>query len=314
MSEPKYDVALSFLARDESIGAALADLLTEGGLEVFFFPRDQEVLAGTDGMESMRSSFIEGSRVAVVLFREPWGQTPWTRVEQTAIQESCLKLGWERLFFVALDQESALPLWLPPMLVRFNYADFPLEQAVGAFKARVQERGGVRAPLTPKKRAELLERENQYRFDTKQMGSEAGARLLNQKASELFAAIQMHCAEIEHRRLGIRVASEPERFDAAERSCVLTNGQVSLIVVWEQPFAGTLKDASLKVREFNRRMILPGEAQLMFFAQPQLLKETVYISALSRARIWVDSEVKAIAVSNPKHIGRKMRHSVPRFD
>jgi hypothetical protein len=71
---PRYDVAISFLARDEPIAAALAARLT-GGLNVFFYPRNQEDLAGTDGLESMRSPFQTESRINVVLFRDAWGET-----------------------------------------------------------------------------------------------------------------------------------------------------------------------------------------------------------------------------------------------
>jgi hypothetical protein len=142
IAQPKYDVALSFLSTDKPTAAALRDRLSEG-LEVFFFPRKQEELAGTDGLESMRIPFLKDSRILVVLYREPWGKTPWTGVEQTAIEESCLNNGWHRLFFIVLDKTSTLPIWLPLTHVRFNYADFGLEQAVGAIKARVQESGGV---------------------------------------------------------------------------------------------------------------------------------------------------------------------------
>jgi hypothetical protein len=92
-------------------------------------------------MVSMRMPFLEESRIVVVLYREPWGKTHWTGVEQTAIQEHCLKHGWEGLFFMMLDKTSTPPPWLPHTHVRFNYTDFGLEQAVGAIKARVQERG-----------------------------------------------------------------------------------------------------------------------------------------------------------------------------
>ena len=60
------------------------------GMKVFFYPRNQEELAGTDGLESMRKPFFD-SRVMVVLYREKWGKTPWTRVEETAIKEACFK-------------------------------------------------------------------------------------------------------------------------------------------------------------------------------------------------------------------------------
>lgn len=45
------------------------------------------------------------------------------------------------------------PPWLPHTHVIFNYADYGPEQAVGAIKARVQERGGTIEPLSALKRA-----------------------------------------------------------------------------------------------------------------------------------------------------------------
>jgi len=53
LDHPKYDVALSFLAQDEALAAALTDELSKR-FSVFFFPRKQDDLAGTDGTESMR--------------------------------------------------------------------------------------------------------------------------------------------------------------------------------------------------------------------------------------------------------------------
>src|SRR5664280_1260111 len=110
--EQKYDVAISFLAKDEATARALADKLEASGFSFFFFPRNQEELAGTNGMATMRDPFFE-SRVNVVLFREPWGQTPWTRIEETAITERCLEKGWDSLVFVQLDSTHTVPKWLP---------------------------------------------------------------------------------------------------------------------------------------------------------------------------------------------------------
>lgn len=143
---PKYDVAISFLAKDEPTARVLADKLEASGFNVFFFPRNQEELAGTNGMETMREPFFN-SRVNVVLFRQPWGETPWTRVEQTAITERCLQTGWDSLMFVELDETSARPTWLPNTHVRFALKAYGLEQLAGAVKARVQEHGGKVTPL-----------------------------------------------------------------------------------------------------------------------------------------------------------------------
>ena len=57
---PKFDVAISFLARYEQTAAALYRELSQS-LNVFFFPQRQEDLAGTDGLESMREPFLDDS-------------------------------------------------------------------------------------------------------------------------------------------------------------------------------------------------------------------------------------------------------------
>src|SRR5882757_7344584 len=147
-SVPKYDVAISFLSQDMPTATELADNLGTG-LKVFFYPRNQEELAGTDGLESMRRPFVDECRITVVLYRERWGKTPWTGVEEAAIKDGCLKHGWKRLFFMSLDDTSALPVWIPETHIGFSLKNFPIDQAAGAIKARVQEFGGVIAPLTP---------------------------------------------------------------------------------------------------------------------------------------------------------------------
>jgi hypothetical protein len=61
-NSPKYYVAISFLSQDIGLATALHNKLQEG-LDVFFFPRNQEELAGTDGLESMREKFRHESRL-----------------------------------------------------------------------------------------------------------------------------------------------------------------------------------------------------------------------------------------------------------
>ena len=197
MTEPKYDVAISFLSADEAVSTAVCGRLSEG-LEVFFYPRTQEALAGTDGLESMRAPFLpEGSRVVVVFYRERWGQTPWTGVEEMAIRDRCLKDKFQGLFVIMLDPQSAPPAWLPDTHVRFNYADFGLEQAVGAIKARVKERGGTIAPVTALRRAQLYQQEQDYLDDRQQRLRGGDARsTINHRTSLLFERMETLCEQM----------------------------------------------------------------------------------------------------------------------
>jgi hypothetical protein len=142
LGDKVFDVAISFLVRDEPTAKAIAERLEGAGLKVFFFPHRQEELAGTNGMETMRAPFLE-ARVNVVLFRKTWGEAPWTRVEDGAISERCFKGGWGSLMFVVMEKTSQLPKWLPGTHIRFNFTDYGIDQLVGAIKVRVQDQGGT---------------------------------------------------------------------------------------------------------------------------------------------------------------------------
>jgi hypothetical protein len=134
--EPVYDVAISFLVADEKIASAIKTRLA--GLNVFFYPHNQEQLIGTNGLESMRAPFLS-ARVNVVLYRERYGKTPWTGVELKAIQDSCLQTGFRSLLFVQLEKKDGKPDWLPDTHIRCVLGDFTIDQLVGAIKSKVQE-------------------------------------------------------------------------------------------------------------------------------------------------------------------------------
>jgi hypothetical protein len=162
--EPQFDVAISFLASGEPTVREIYSQLDRVGLKIFFFPRSQEELAGTNGLESMRSPFL-ASRLVVVLFRKPWGETPWTRVEQMAITDRCLERGWESLLFVVLDETATIPKWLPETHVRFNFQTYGMEQALRAIKFRVQQLGGLLRKPSSVSVAKRLKEEEALRQD-----------------------------------------------------------------------------------------------------------------------------------------------------
>jgi hypothetical protein len=284
INNPKYDVALSFLSSDQSIAAALHRQLSES-LKVFFFARSQEELAGTDGLESMREPFLSESRVMVVLYRDRWGQTPWTRVEETAIKDACFAHGWRRLLFLVMDTSSSLPTWLPETHVRFNYSEYGSEQAVGAIKARVQENGGTCEPLTAAKRAEIFRIDEVYRRDKALMNTAQGLSRILDEVAKLFSLIDTRCADISgdgHLKLRCGVDFRPGN---AFQQCIATNDVVSLAIIWQQQYSNILDNSFLAVRQFNAALPLPAEsAGRVFLFPPQRVSETKYVPELSLAR------------------------------
>jgi hypothetical protein len=166
VDEAEFDVAISLLGRDERIGAELRNRLE--GLQVFFFPRNQEELAGKDGMETLRQPFLN-SRVNVVLYREQWGKTKWTAVEERAIKERCFEGDWPSLFVIVLDRRNKLPGWLPPSYICLDWENYGIEQTIGAIKARVQERGGTIKRPDAVSRARIVQSQAEFAADRERL-------------------------------------------------------------------------------------------------------------------------------------------------
>jgi hypothetical protein len=283
LDNPKYDVAISFLAADEAIAAELNRKLSET-MNVFFFPRRQEELAGTDGMESMRKPFYEDSRLMVVLFRSLWGKTRWTAIEELAIKDACFNGEWNRLFFVALDRASILPGWLPPNYVRYNWEDFGPEQVVGVIKARVFENGGKPSPMTAMKQAELFRQEEEYRAARDSIEWQPGIAAVQAEAKALLEDVKAKCEEIRNAgHLDLSCEMDARQLPRA-LGCIITNREVSLAAWWNQPYSNTIRDGALNVREFNGLLLLPSEAGKTYFVQARLLKDTTYKPDLFRTR------------------------------
>jgi hypothetical protein len=282
---PIYDVAISFLYQDLAVAQALYDELSKS-LAVFFFPRNQEELAGSDGLESMRAPFRNQSRLNVVLYRPKWGNTPWTGVEEVAIKESCLATSFKSIFFFVIEPTHELPKWLPDTHVRFNFADFSLEQAVGAIKVRVQERGGHFRPMTPSRKAEFLQVEENYQRDRRQISSQEGIQKIFENVQLLFAQIVAQVEDVNaNGRLNIESQTKM-RFGEMEQSCLLGMQRLGMAIFWFQRYANMLDDdAALIIREFNENAIIPpGHMRLH---QPDLLREEKYDPDLSRTREYV---------------------------
>ncbi|TMJ54158.1 MAG: hypothetical protein E6G85_06385 [Alphaproteobacteria bacterium] len=290
---PKYDVAISFLAKDEVIAKELYDRLNEV-FNVFYFPHNQEDLVGTNGLESMREPFFD-SRVVVVLYREPWGKTPWTGVEETAIGERCLKQGWLGLVFVNLDQTSATPKWVPTTHIRFGMRAYGMEGLVGAIKARVQEQGGKLVPVNAVTEMSRVQREANFLADR-----EALMRDRRWIERVVHANITSSLQEL---MVLMKKANAEHGFDivgAAEgRACVMRSNFISLGIGWHQPIFNRVEDdpqhgeCFLRVSEFSGTVLMPGERGWVMH-EPTELKRHKLKADVSETRDLIWKEKKAI--------------------
>lgn len=143
MTDRSFDVAISFGFKDEDFATRLHDLLAPR-LEVFLYSKRQEMLAGTDGEATFNSVFGKDARLVVVLFREAWGQSPFTRFEETAIRNRAFTEGYDFTIFIPMDEaeKTKVPAWLPKNRLYVGLERWGIEGAAAAIEARFSELGG----------------------------------------------------------------------------------------------------------------------------------------------------------------------------
>ena len=107
----EYDAAFSFLERDQATALAMADRLRDR-YKVFLYSEHQDRLAGADGEAELNKIFGEESRLVVVLYRNGWGESDWTRVEKTAIRNRMHGANPEA-FLLVMPLDGTAPQWLP---------------------------------------------------------------------------------------------------------------------------------------------------------------------------------------------------------
>jgi hypothetical protein len=247
--EPDFEVAISFLRADEALARQLADALAPA--RVFVYSRQQEQLAGNNGIEEFRSAFLTRSHIAVVLHRRGWGETPYTTVESIAIQERGLQTAWLKLVFVTQD-DAPLPAWLPHMWIRFDLRAYPIDQLVGAIRQKLADAGIAVRPVTASERAAQTARREAFDADTSAM--------LNASPEPFCAATATLHGELERQISEICAQTGWDVVRGKNRTeFVAFMGGVTMQLLAQELYANTARDASILLRYFNGRLLTPDE-------------------------------------------------------
>lgn len=142
MKEFEYDIAFSFVHQDEELALTLYNLLKERQ-KCFIYTESQKKLAGTDGEKTFNKVFSAESRIVVILYRSEWGNTKWTRIEETAIRNRGFDEGYDFAILIPLEENIQPPKWLPKNRLWIGLKRWGIESAASVIEARAQEMGST---------------------------------------------------------------------------------------------------------------------------------------------------------------------------
>lgn len=158
----KYDIAFSFCQEDESLAYEISDYLSEN-LNIFIYSNRQDELVGTDGEIEFKKTFSEKSRVVIVLYREKYGTTTWTRIEEEAIRDRAYDEGYDFTLYIPLDENKATPKYLPRTRIWLDLERFGTKGAANIISYIVNERGGDSRQISSKDKAEKIKRKLEFK-------------------------------------------------------------------------------------------------------------------------------------------------------
>jgi hypothetical protein len=241
----EFDVAFSFHSKDEALAMQLNDALQDR-FRTFIYSEHQKSLAGRDGEIAFGEVFAKKARVVVVLYRDEWGQTPFTRIEETAIRGRAFNEGYDFTLFVPTDGGRRTPQWLPKTRLYMSLDRGGIVGTAAVIESKVQEAGGSPAPESAADRASRLKRHLEFQKTKKMFRSTAEAvTQANASFEELVAAMEQTIAAIKQQ-------NEMELSLKRHHSLVLIYGLgPAAQVSWHHSYTNDLTDSSLSVEIFG---------------------------------------------------------------
>ena len=260
-----YDVAFSLLEEDKALATEINDLIRDR-MSTFVYWEHQIDLAGKDGVESLGRIFGKESRVVVILYRDKWGTTQWTGVEERVIKDrGVVNVGYDFAFLIVLEKPKSLPNWFPKTHIWLDLERYGTKGAAAVIEARVREAGSAARAESVIERAARLSRQldaetNRKQFLTSPEGSEAALH----EVETLLGVVETLANQCEGFAFSIHCGDQHVEVCAKKRETIL--------VEWSQPYPLSLEGSGLSVQLWQGTPFRRGRVK----EKPHILSEERY--------------------------------------
>jgi hypothetical protein len=289
--EFKYDVAFSFVAGDEGLATQLNDFLQDR-LSTFLYSERQAEISGTDGESSFNDVFAGQARCVVILYREGWGQTSWTRIEETAIRNRAHVEGYDFALFIPLDAEPTVPKWLPKNRLWIGLERWGAKGAAAVIEARAQELGAAPHIETLEDRGARHARQARFESDKAgAMGGYNGPNALNAGFQQIAEALRNGVERLNSAQSKTRFSFERWN-DAEPMSDVIIQGLTNgFSLIRKLQYVNTLENAWVEALIWDGPPQLPN---MIYFERvhPKRTQKFYLGYSAARAYVWVPGGAK----------------------
>ncbi len=253
----KYDVAFAFLQRDEPLAYQI-NYLIKDRFSTFLYSKKQENLTDADIEIKFSDAFGKQSRVVIVLYRNKWGTTPWTAIEEKTIRNRASEQGFDFVLFIQLDETDAIPKYLPQSRLWKDISKSGVRGAANVIEELVLSLGGGIKEDMPI----ILETEakNEPNFEvekSKFLEAVSGLEIAELELKKLFNALENEKKRITETDKNINLTIKKD-----QRNFILSYGNFSIRFYLQSKSSNLLMDSPLYF-EIQKREGLSGELNIL---------------------------------------------------
>ncbi|MFY9610301.1 MAG: hypothetical protein WAU45_17020 [Blastocatellia bacterium] len=274
----KYDLAISFLQEDEALAMDIADRIGDRlAVDVFVYSKRQDELVGREGLEAFSGIFGRQSRIVVVLHREAWGNTLWTRAEETAIKNRAYQDGAEFLLLIPLDR-SPLPDWVPITHLYLGIEKYGIDGAASAAEEMVRRAGGIVRSESAFDYAGRVARKVDFEREREGWYNSAkGVEEATAEARTVLNEIEAIGNRIKEELPGLKIRVE-SRWD---RQNIVASEDYGLVILWDTNSGiNSLRNFRLTAKLYRGFVTF---RQILFVDRPEELQENKYDPDIDRS-------------------------------
>ncbi len=247
----KYEVAFTFCHEDESLATQLNDLICDR-YKTFIYYEQQKRLAGNDGEIEFKKIFSTEARVVVILYRNKWGETQFTRYERDAIRERGGEQSYDFTLLIPTEKEIILPPWFPKYRLWYLLERYGIEGAASVIESRIQENKGIIKEEDAEEKAKRLQRkillkEQKRKFLYSKNGVEAAAKEIKILFSILDDIADKSTDKESNLLFTVHISDD---------KCSCFNKDFSIQIEWNGLYWNSLSDSYLQV-ELTKPMRQP---------------------------------------------------------
>ena len=197
----------------------------------------------------------------MILFRPDWGQTPWTRIEETAIRNRAYNEGYDFVTVIPTVPGAQMPRWLPRTRLWLDKDRFGMKAAASIIQTRAEEAGSTVRRETVLDHGERLARSLQQReLERAFHDSERGVAETKDQVEKVTTEIVRLIEELSAG--GLRIPFTPSR-DLGD--LLVSRGVAGLSIGYRGRFSNSLKDSELVLRITRGS---PPQSGAVYFKEP----------------------------------------------